>query len=77
MGTLQVHHQAGDLAPLLFAPALAGVFGVQAVLVGSGVVVAVVAVASMPAARQIPAPSTAVPPDQLGALEEPIGAPAP
>lgn len=77
MGTLQVHHQAGDLAPLMFAPALAGLFGVQAVLVGSGVVVAAVAVASMPAARRMPAPTGATDPEPQAALEEPIVSPAP
>lgn len=78
MGTLQVHHQAGDLMPLLFAPALAGVFGVQAVLVGSGVVVAVVALVTLPAARRMPpAPDQVEPVYPPGAVEEPIGAPTP
>lgn len=77
MGTLQVHHQAGDLVPLLFAPALAGVFGVQAVLVGSGVAVALVAIASIPAASRMPTPVTATGLEPPHALEGPIGVPAP
>lgn len=78
MGTLQVHHQAGDLVPLLFAPALAGAFGVQAVLVGSGFAVAAVALATLPAVRRVPAPTGHVEPhDPPGAVEEPIAASAP
>lgn len=78
MGTMQVHHQAGDLVPLLFAPALAGVFGVQAVLVGSGVAVALVAIATMPATRGVPARSPTVDQDLPPVeLEEPIASPAP
>ncbi len=42
-GTAQVHRQAGELVPLAFAPALAAMFGVQATLIGGGVIVAIVA----------------------------------
>lgn len=78
MGTLQVHHQAGDLVPLLFAPALASVFGVQAVLVGSGFVVAVVATAALPSARRLPRPRSAPEaPRAPAGVDEPIGTPAP
>lgn len=49
MGTLHVHGQAGDLLPLLYAPALAGAFGAQVTLVGAGFVAAALAVAMLPA----------------------------
>ncbi|HEX9094397.1 MAG TPA: MFS transporter [Coriobacteriia bacterium] len=45
-GTSQMHRQAGELVPLAFAPALAGAFGVQAVLIGGGLVLSLVALAS-------------------------------
>jgi hypothetical protein len=46
-GTSQVHRQAGELVPLAFAPALAGAFGVQAVLIGGSLILAVVGAASL------------------------------
>jgi DHA3 family macrolide efflux protein-like MFS transporter len=46
-GVSQMHRQAGELLPLAFAPALAGAFGVQAVLIGGGLVLSVVALASL------------------------------
>jgi DHA3 family macrolide efflux protein-like MFS transporter len=46
-GTSQVHRQAGELLPLAFAPALAGAVGVQAVLVGGGLILSLVAAASL------------------------------
>jgi MFS family permease len=48
MGTLQVHGQAGDLVPLLFAPALAVALGVQAALVAAGLAAAVLGAAMLP-----------------------------
>jgi len=53
MSTAQYHRSLGELVPLAFAPALAAVFGVQPVLIGGGVIVTVVALASLPAARAI------------------------
>jgi MFS family permease len=49
MGAYQVHEHAGDLLPLVLAPPLAAAFGVQATLVGTGVVVFVLALALLPA----------------------------
>jgi MFS transporter, DHA3 family, macrolide efflux protein len=46
MGVSQVHNQVGELLPLTFVPALAGTLGLQRVLVGSGVILMGVAVAS-------------------------------
>ena len=45
-GASRVHQQAGELIPLAFAPALAAAFGVQAVLIGGGFVLSLVAVAT-------------------------------
>jgi DHA3 family macrolide efflux protein-like MFS transporter len=47
MGISEVHRRAGELLPLGFAPALAGVFGVQRVMIGGGVVAAAVAVLAL------------------------------
>lgn len=55
MGTAQNHRSAGELVPLAFAPALAAAFGVQAVLVGAGIAVAVLATGSIPLARRLDA----------------------
>jgi DHA3 family macrolide efflux protein-like MFS transporter len=44
MGVNQVHNQAGELLPLTFVPALAVTFGLQRMLVGSGVVLMALAV---------------------------------
>lgn len=55
MGVLNMHGQAGDLVPLLFAPALASAFGAQATLVGAGVVAAVLAAAMLPACARLDA----------------------
>jgi hypothetical protein len=53
MGVYLFHNTAGELVPLTFVPALAAVWGVQAVLVGSGVVVIAVALATLPEAHAI------------------------
>jgi len=45
MGTTHYHRNAAELVPLAIAPGLAVAFGVQSVLIGGGVVVAVVALA--------------------------------
>lgn len=50
-GAAEVHKQGGELVPLAFVGALAGAFGVQRVLVGSGVLlIAVMAIAAREAA---------------------------
>jgi MFS transporter, DHA3 family, macrolide efflux protein len=53
MGVYLFHNTAGELVPLTFVPALAAIWGVQAVLVGSGVVVIAVALATLPEAHAI------------------------
>jgi len=53
VGAAQMHRQAGELLPLAVAPALAGAYGVQAVLIGGGVVLAAAAALSWPEARAI------------------------
>jgi len=44
MGTSEVHRRAGEIVPLAFAPGLAAAFGVQAVLIGGGLVATAAAV---------------------------------
>lgn len=53
MGALQLHERAGDLTPLAVAPLLASTFGAQAVLIGSGVLVVVIALGMLPVARRL------------------------
>lgn len=53
MGTAQVHHHGGELIPLAFAPALAARFGVQATLIGGGLVATVIALLSLVEARAV------------------------
>lgn len=53
MGVTQLHRNAGEMIPLAVAPALAAALGVQTALIVGGVVVAVAAVASIPAAARI------------------------
>lgn len=55
MGTAQVHRHAGEVVPLALAPGLAAVFGVQPVMIGGGVVAAIVALSTLPVARSIDA----------------------
>ena len=43
MGTTNVSSQVGELFPLAFVPALAAAFGIQPVLIGSGVCLIVAA----------------------------------
>ncbi|TLM98974.1 MAG: MFS transporter [Actinobacteria bacterium] len=61
MGTAQNHRSAGELVPLAFAPALAAAFGVQAVLIGAGIAVALLAAGSVPYARRLDAAGHGVP----------------
>lgn len=53
MGTVQLHRSAGELVPLAFAPALAALVGVQPVLIGGGVLVAIASLLSLPVAASI------------------------
>lgn len=52
-GVLEMTHNVGELLPLAFVPALAAAFGVQRVLVSSGVLLIVLAVACLPRARRL------------------------
>jgi MFS family permease len=53
MGVWSTNNTVGEMAPLLIVPTLAALFGVQAVLVGSGIVVLVAGVLCVPRARHI------------------------
>lgn len=53
VGTAQWHRSAGELIPLAFVPMLAATLGIQATLIGGGVIVALAAVVGMPAAIRI------------------------
>jgi MFS family permease len=53
MGTAEVAHRVGELIPLAVAPALAALFGVQAVLIGGGLVASAAAILSIGEARGI------------------------
>jgi predicted MFS family arabinose efflux permease len=52
-GAVQVHNQTGELLPLTFVPALAAAFGVQQVLVGSGIVALCFSALLLGAARSL------------------------
>lgn len=54
-GTVGVHSEAAKLVPLVFAPALAVVVGVQPALAVSGLGLAVIAAVAWPAARRLDA----------------------
>lgn len=74
-GVSLMHRQAGELLPLAVAPALAGVFGVQAVLIGGGLVLSVAALASLPEAAavdRLPAVRDVEPTAVLGATDQPV-----
>ncbi len=53
MGTAEVAHRVGELIPLAVAPGLAALFGVQAVLIGGGLVATAAAILSVGEARAI------------------------
>jgi MFS family permease len=78
MGTAQYHRNAGELVPLAVAPGLAAIFGVQSVLIGGGVLVALAALAGFGVARRIDAEAIAHPEAPLfaTATEEPVVLPA-
>jgi DHA3 family macrolide efflux protein-like MFS transporter len=69
MGVSHVHNQVGELLPLTFVPALAVSLGLQTVLVGSGLVLIGIAVATLPEALRV---DRAMAPFERGA--EPIEA---
>jgi MFS transporter, DHA3 family, macrolide efflux protein len=75
-GVFNVHHSAGELLPLAIAPVLAGVLGVQGVLVGMGVVLLALAPLAWRPARRIDAryPVSPVPGrdlvDRLGDIDD-------
>lgn len=76
MGVNHVHSEVGHLIPLAIAPAVAGVLGVQATLLVSGVMVALVASLFWPAAAdldrtrqvEVPPPGLADPADEPKSL---------
>ncbi|PKQ30170.1 MAG: hypothetical protein CVT60_01635 [Actinobacteria bacterium HGW-Actinobacteria-10] len=47
MGTVEVHRRLGELVPLTVAPALATAFGVQPVMIGGGIIAALIALFSL------------------------------
>lgn len=57
MGTAQLHRSAGEIVPLALAPALAALFGVQAVMIGGGVLASAIALATVTYAARIDAGS--------------------
>lgn len=55
MGAAHLHRSGGELLPLAVAPTLAAIYGVQAVMIGGGVIAAVVALATFRHAASIDA----------------------
>jgi MFS family permease len=53
MGVAEIHHRAGEIVPLSFAPALAARFGVQVTLIGLGLLATVTAALSFLEAQTI------------------------
>jgi hypothetical protein len=74
-GSFQMHSQAGQLIPLIFVPWLAATFGVQTVMVATGVALGVAGAIGVPIARKLDRAVSPPPPDAvvgLGAADEPI-----
>jgi predicted MFS family arabinose efflux permease len=74
-GASQMHRQAGELLPLAIAPALAAAFGVQAVLMGGGLVLTLVALLTLGEARAVDRLPTLRPIRAVGGLrayDEPV-----
>ncbi len=73
-GTVAVHAHGGELIPLAIVPGLAGAFGVQQVLVGAGLVLAVVGLVSLREAAAIDRlrPEPVPPSGGLVVADEPI-----
>lgn len=75
VGAAQMHRQAGELVPLAVAPSLAASFGVQAVLIGGGLVLAGAAAFSWGEARavdRLPRLRVAVASGALSPDDEPV-----
>lgn len=72
-GAVQVHSQTAELLPLTFVPFLAAAFGVQIVLVGSGVVAMVVAAMLVAEAGSLDRFDAAPGPDIVELVPEAIG----
>ncbi len=73
IGTSEVHRRMGELVPLAVAPAFALRFGVQATLIGGGLLGAAIALASLGEAAAIDRlPHREVPVEGLAASEEPL-----
>lgn len=66
MGTFNVAHHASEIIPLAIAPIVAGLFGVQSVLVGVGVLLLVLAPLTLPAARRLDLDRPVAPPADRG-----------
>jgi MFS family permease len=75
-GILEMTHNVGELAPLLAMPALAAAFGVQQVLIGSGVMLVIIATALLPRAGRLDA-RLPLPPAQPGVLHAADAEPEP
>ena len=74
-GASQMHRQAGELLPLAVAPALAALFGVQAVLIGGGLTLCVVALLTLGEATAVdrtPRLRATRPGGPLSANDEPV-----
>ncbi|MDO8964750.1 MAG: MFS transporter [Coriobacteriia bacterium] len=74
-GASQMHRQAGELLPLAVAPTLAAAFGVQAVLIGGGIVLSIAALLSIPeaiAVDRLPLLRPSRRSGQLTAADEPV-----
>jgi DHA3 family macrolide efflux protein-like MFS transporter len=72
-GILQVHQQFGELFPLVWVPALAAAWGVQLVLVGSGVVLALVCTLLLPLAAALDRRRSVQATVDRKAEDEPVG----
>jgi MFS family permease len=73
-GVAQMHRQGGELLPLAFAPLVAASIGVQATLIGGGLVLAVVALLSIPEAIGVDRarPAGHVDRQRLSTADEPV-----
>ena len=71
MSVWQSHNQLGEMLPLLFVPALAVAFGVQAVLMGGGAVLVVGGLLSLRTAARIDDAGVVIPDDLVDTAAEP------
>lgn len=76
MGTAHIHRSAGELVPLAVAPGLAALFGVQAVMIGGGVLSSLIALTTLAHAASIDRdghrPHRRVRADEALATDDPI-----